>query len=282
MGARKSSKQRKKLPINQVLVGDCIEVMNTFPPESIDMVMFSPPYWGLRDYHVDGQFGLEDTWQEYVEHMRQVGRAIWRILKKEGNLYIVLGDTFMKKHKLGLPWRVRFALNEDGWISRGDIIWHKPNAMPSSVKDRLNTTYEVILHLVKQRKYYYDLDAIREPHKTKYQPFNIRVRDAQKGRLSAKWGDKYSASQSEIEQYDEKLYKYIREISELAKQYDNPGYSGKSNEKTSKAWTSLHKNLRAFRIATKEIIKKHKKHKLKGEIAKILEYAQKPFLSSSW
>lgn len=216
------------LPVNQVLVGDCMDIVKGFPAESIDMVMFSPPYWGLRDYGKDtetvwggypecehewveemsglvhenrnnlrgpqeevagktgtawirkydqktvgfcvkcgawrGQLGLEPNFQMYVAHMVQVCREIKRILKKTGNMYIVLGDTFMKKHKLGIPWRVRFALNEDGWTSRGDIVWHKPNSMPSSVKDRLNTTYEMIFHFVKQKKYYYNLDIIREPH----------------------------------------------------------------------------------------------------------------------
>ncbi len=218
----------KVLPVDQVLVGDCINVMKGFPEESIDMVMFSPPYWGLRDYgegtetvwggssdckhewveevcglvHENrnnlrgsqeevvgktgtawirkydqktvgfclkcgawrGQLGLEPNSQMYIAHMVEVCREIKRVLKKTGSVYIVLGDTFMNKQKLGIPWRIRFALNEDGWISRSDIVWHKPNAMPSSVKDRLNTTYEMIFHFVKQEKYYYNLDAIREPH----------------------------------------------------------------------------------------------------------------------
>jgi len=218
----------KVLPVNQVLVGDCVNVMKGFPAESIDMVMFSPPYWGLRDYgegtetvwggssdcdhewvekvcglvHENrnnlrgsqeevvgktgtawirkydqktvgfcvkcgawrGQLGLEPNFQMYIAHMVEVCREIKRVLKKTGSVYIVLGDTFMNKQKLGIPWRIRFALNEDGWISRSDIVWHKPNAMPASVKDRLNTTYEMIFHFVKQEKYYYNLDAIREPH----------------------------------------------------------------------------------------------------------------------
>jgi len=89
--------------------------------------------------------------------------------------------------------------------------------MPSSVKDRLRNTYEHIFHFVKSKKYYYNLDAIREPHRTKYSPFNIRVRDAQRGKLQAKWGGKYSASESEIQSYNEKLYAYIKEINDLVK-----------------------------------------------------------------
>jgi DNA modification methylase len=102
----------------------------------------------------------------YVEHMVEVCREVKRVLKKTGSMYIVLGDTYQDKNLLGIPWRVAFALMEDGWILRNDIIWYKPNHMPSSVKDRLTQTYEHIFHFVKSRKYYYNLDNIREPHKT--------------------------------------------------------------------------------------------------------------------
>lgn len=145
---------------------DCIDLISKLPDESVNIVMTSPPYWGLRDYGVIGQFGLEKTWQEYVERLRRVGEGIMRVLTKDGSFYLNLGDTFQNKMKLGIPWRVRFALNEAGWISRADVVWHKPNAMPSSVKDRLSCTYEMLFHFVKSRKYYFNLDAIREPHKT--------------------------------------------------------------------------------------------------------------------
>lgn len=184
-----------RLPINQVLVGDCVEVMKTLPAESIDTTMFSPPYWGLRDYGVEGQIGLESTYEMYIAKMVEVCREVKRVLKKTGSMYLVLGDTYaasrsyqvphtkwkvaessiVKKSRkatlpskclVGVPWRVALSLVDDGWILRNDIIWHKPNAMPSSVKDRLSNTHEHIFHLVKARRYYYDLDAIREPHKT--------------------------------------------------------------------------------------------------------------------
>lgn len=150
-----------------------------------------------------GQLGLEPSWQMYVEHMVEVCRELKRVLKRTGSMYIVLGDTYAGSHcgrgdktpfqnyrqikvvgnlydkpspqaniadyqakcLMGVPWSVTFALIEDGWILRNDIIWHKPNSMPSSVKDRLSQTYEHIFHFVKNRKYYYDLDAIREPYK---------------------------------------------------------------------------------------------------------------------
>lgn len=189
-----------EIPINQILCGDCLGVMQTLPKESIDLTMFSPPYWGLRNYGVEGQIGLEPTYQEYVTKMVEVCREVKRVLKKTGSLYLVIGDTYTSgggptrhwgysdpkypkgrtvnyiepqsfkqppyqpKCLMGIPWRVALSLIDDGWTLRNDIIWHKPNNMPSSVKDRLTQTYEHIFHLVKSRKYYYDLDAIREPH----------------------------------------------------------------------------------------------------------------------
>lgn len=196
-----------ELPINQIVCGDCLETMRTFPDDCIDLVMFSPPYWGLRDYGVKGQLGLEPHPNMYVAHMVEVCREVKRVLKKSGSMYIVLGDTYcgggthhgkwkesgkhrlkkgndymsseepqassnlgmdgkwlQPKQKLLIPARVAIALQEDGWILRNNIIWNKPNHMPSSVKDRLTNAYEHIFFFAKSRRYYYDLDAIREPH----------------------------------------------------------------------------------------------------------------------
>lgn len=190
------------LPINQVLCGDCVEVLKTLPDESVDMAMFSPPYWGLRDYGISGQIGLEEHPSKYIKKMVQVCQEVKRLLKKTGSMYIVIGDTYygsgvkdpsdpshgkmtrgsfcaaakasqaiqnkyqtnwlQPKQLLGIPWRVAIALQEDCWILRNDVIWNKPNHMPSSVKDRLTNAYDHIFHFVKSRKYYYDLDAIRE------------------------------------------------------------------------------------------------------------------------
>ncbi len=278
---------------------------------SINFSMTSPPYWGLRDYGIKGQLGLEPTYIEYVEHLRQISKELWRVLTKDGSFYLNLGDTYAgslcgygaksksetgfqdvtrgfyaassarppmanaglkAKCLVGIPWRVALALIDDGWILRNDIIWHKPNGLPSSVKDRLTNTFEHIFHFVKSKKYYYNLDAIRVPHKTKYSPFNIRVRDAQKGRLLSKWGTKYSATESEINAYNEKVYSYIMEISELAKRYRTSGYRGKSTHHTNKGWDEVLKIARAYREATKEVIEKYG---LDGELAKALrDYAQ--------
>jgi len=250
---------RGELPLNEVICGDCIDVMNQLPENSVHMVMFSPGYWGLRDYGMDsvvwggdpdcdhdfeirerkttqggdpgataqvgatkagvqrgvieegfcskcgawkGQLGLEPDYRMYIEHLVEVGRAIKRVLRPDGSWYLNLGDTYSgsggsaghtpetknlgrktfeygafptaaiardidipAKCKMLMPHRVALALIDDGWICRNDIVWYKPNPMPSSVRDRLNTTYEFVFHLVQQEEYYYDLDAIREEPK---------------------------------------------------------------------------------------------------------------------
>lgn len=228
------------LPINQILCGDCINIMKTFPADSIDMTEYSPPYWGLRDYGVQGQIGLEAHPTKYIEKMVQLCQEIRRILKKTGSMYVVIGDTYFggngtygkpkdwqdlhmhqnypsgdfykernklasnwlqSKQLMGIPWRVAIALQEDGWILRNDIIWYKPNHMPSSVKDRLTQAYEHIFHFVKNRKYYYNLDAIREPHKTEFAPFNLRVRDVKRGKGGVSAFGKLKATKEEIENY---------------------------------------------------------------------------------
>jgi len=187
-----------ELPVNQILCGDCIQVMNEFPKASVDLVVTSPPYWGLRDYGVDGQIGLEDHPNKYIESLVLVARQIRRVLKKSGSFYLNLGDTYFgklgfteeyankkqwhpekplrgnckkdgkwlqPKQLMLIPSRTAIALQEDGWVLRNDIVWFKPNHMPSSVTDRLTNSWEHVFHFVKARKYFYDLDAIRKPHK---------------------------------------------------------------------------------------------------------------------
>lgn len=162
------------MKINKIYLGDCRQILRSFPEESIDLVMYSPPYYGLRDYGKDaetewadgwhGQLGLEPNWKMYIDHMIEINREIKRVLKKSGNLYVDIGDTYHQKGLLGIPWRFAFAMIEDGWILRNAIIWYKPNHIPESVKDRLTKTYEYIFHFVKSRKYYYNLDMIRESY----------------------------------------------------------------------------------------------------------------------
>jgi DNA modification methylase len=147
--------------------GDALDVLSTLPSGSVDCCITSPPYFGLRDYGVEGQYGLESSPAEYVERMRGVFAEVRRVLADDGTLWLNIGDSYARqggaKNLLGIPWRVAFALQDDGWILRNDIIWHKPNAMPESVADRLSKRHEHVFLLSKSRTYQFDLDSIREP-----------------------------------------------------------------------------------------------------------------------
>ena len=187
-----------KLPINEIVCGDCLEVMKDWPSDSIDCCVTSPPYWGLRDYGIEGQLGLEKTPEEFVAKMVAIFAEVKRVLKPEGTLWLNMGDSYVSgkgryssvpqtvsgKHRgepidnnrpdlrghdylkdkdlAGTPWRVAFALQRNGWYLRQDIIWHKPNPMPESVRDRCTKAHEYIFLLTKNPRYYYDADAIRE------------------------------------------------------------------------------------------------------------------------
>jgi site-specific DNA-methyltransferase (adenine-specific) len=201
--------------------------------------MTSPPYWALRDYGTKGQLGLEADFRDYVFKLLEVFDELKRVLKKTGSFYLNIGDTYSRggiipaKCMIGIPWRVALALIDRDWILRNDICWNRPNSMPASVKDRLSNTYEHIFHFVKSKKYYYNLDAIRVPHKFAAKPFNIRVRDAQKGRLESKWGTLTRASEREVKGYDEKNYaKYPphepRHFQLLAMNIGHGGHTGKT------------------------------------------------------
>lgn len=202
--------------LNEIICGDSLLVLKTMPSESIDCCITSPPYWGLRDYGVMGQLGLEKTPEEYVAKMVNVFREVKRVLKSTATLWLNLGDSYnshstgkgnvggiegkrknqidntanthrdMKinrskdrttqrwgggqncvtnlkdKDLVGIPWRVAFALQTDGWYLRQDIIWHKPNPMPESVTDRCTKSHEYIFLLSKNSKYYFDNIAIQE------------------------------------------------------------------------------------------------------------------------
>jgi site-specific DNA-methyltransferase (cytosine-N4-specific) len=175
--------------------GDSLEVLRSLPDASVGCCVTSPPYFGLRDYGEAGQYGLEASPAEYVETMRAVFAEVRRVLADDGTLWLNIGDSYnsnpatagshvstglgggisrehqgrisveglARKNLLGIPWRVAFALQDDGWTLRNDIIWHKPNAMPESVTDRLSTRHEHLFMLAKSRTYWFDLDPIREP-----------------------------------------------------------------------------------------------------------------------
>lgn len=189
---------------NMVLYhGDVLDMLKQMPEESVQCVVTSPPYWGLRDYGVDGQLGLEATPAEYVANIVEIFREVRRVLRKDGILWLNMGDSYMshsaksknvggfqgaqmRKNKAysdaqiigrkirpneiglkdkdlcGMPWRVAFALQADGWWLRKDNIWFKDNPMPESCTDRTTTAHEYIFHLTKAAHYYYDSFAIRE------------------------------------------------------------------------------------------------------------------------
>lgn len=174
--------------------GDCLEVMRGMPDEYVHTCVTSPPYFGLRDYGVDGQIGLESRPEEYVERLVEVFREVRRLLRDDGTLWLNIGDSYngsggaggdyspgglkdgqprypgrrianlKPKDLIGIPWMLAFALRDDGWYLRSDIIWAKNNCMPESVTDRPTKAHEYIFLLSKSRQYYYDADAIREPY----------------------------------------------------------------------------------------------------------------------
>lgn len=176
--------------MNKIFIGDAMTILKTLPDQSVHCCVTSPPYWGLRDYGVDGQIGLEATPDEYVVKMVAIFREVRRVLRDDGTLWLNLGDTYAaarsyqvvdNKHKdvgnkighsapigfkqkdlIGIPWRVAFALQADGWYLRSDIIWSKPNPMPESVTDRPTKAHEYIFLMSKSARYFYDSDAIKE------------------------------------------------------------------------------------------------------------------------
>lgn len=188
---------------DKLLIGDVLTRLRELPDESVQCVVTSPPYWGLRDYGEAGQIGLEKTPEEYVQKMVEVFREVRRVLRKDGTCWLNLGDSyagsnsdktaaknpnslsakngqtyggveksikskiqgFKPKDLVGIPWRVALALQSDGWWLRQDIIWSKPNCMPESVTDRCTKSHEYIFLLTKSAKYYYDNEAVKEPAK---------------------------------------------------------------------------------------------------------------------
>jgi DNA modification methylase len=187
------------MKINTIYVEDCQTGLKKIPDKSVNCCVTSPPYYGLRDYGVDGQIGLEETPEQYAEKLVTIFREVRRVLRNDGTLWLNLGDTYynyrgandfstkqtIAKHEghamhspsgkrnsilpnlkgkdlIGIPWMVAFALRADGWYLRQDIIWHKPNPMPESVTDRCTKSHEYIFLLSKSRRYYYDAEEIKD------------------------------------------------------------------------------------------------------------------------
>lgn len=178
-----------------ILNGDALEMLRTLPGESVQCCITSPPYYGLRDYCVSGQIGLEETPDAYISRLVDVFREVRRVLRNDGTLWLNIGDSYghgtgasrkqstnpgvganspdaqnsvgrngnAAKQLIGIPWMLAFALRADGWFLRQDIIWAKNNPMPESVRDRCTKSHEYIFLLSKSKTYYYDADAIAEP-----------------------------------------------------------------------------------------------------------------------
>lgn len=177
-----------------LLCGDAIEKLRTLPEKSINTCVTSPPYYGLRDYGINSQIGLEETPEEYINRLVEVFREVKRVLRGDGILWVNIGDSYSGSGKgpkgkisrdcqnmdkiskggnvptgtkpkdlIGIPWMLAFALRADGWYLRQDIIWAKNNPMPESVKDRYTRSHEYIFMLTKSRKYWFDHEAMQEP-----------------------------------------------------------------------------------------------------------------------
>jgi len=163
--ARKAG--QSALAANQVIHGDALEVLQSWPAALVDCIVTSPPYWRQRDYRASReQVGQEASPATYVQRLTEIFGECRRVMKKTGSLWLVIGDKYDDGQQLGLPWRVALSLIDDGWILRADCIWHKPNAMPSSTKSRPTIDHEYVFFFTKSQDYYYDADAIREPHVT--------------------------------------------------------------------------------------------------------------------
>ena len=172
---------------HEIIIGDCLDSLAELPPDTFQTCITSPPYYQLRDYGVDGQIGLEDSLEEHISALVDVFRAVRRVLRPDGTLWMNYGDAYQDKQLLGLPWRLAFALQADGWWLRSDIIWHKPNPMPSSVTDRPTSSHEYMFLLSPSQKYFYDADAVKEKavcngqrrrdYKPKIDPSGLAVED---------------------------------------------------------------------------------------------------------
>ena len=145
----------------EIKVGNCLQKLQELEEKSIHCCVTSPPYWGLRDYKNNEQLGQEETPEKFVDNLVEVFEGVKRVLRDDGTLWLNLGDTNKNKSLVGVPWMVAFALKDAGWYLRSEIIWHKPNPMPESVKDRPTRAHEQIFLFSKNKKYYYDAESIK-------------------------------------------------------------------------------------------------------------------------
>lgn len=162
----RKSRTRPAAWLDRIILGDALSEMRRLPDRSIDVIVTSPPYYLQRNYGSARQVGRENSADAYVSRLAEYFREALRIVSSRGSLWLVLGDKYVDQQLLGLPWRVALAVQETGWVLRSDIIWHKPNAMPSAVRTRPTTDHEYVFFFTRGAEYYYDADAIREPHVT--------------------------------------------------------------------------------------------------------------------
>lgn len=177
---------------NEIVNGNALDVLRKYPDGKFRCCVTSPPYWGLRDYGLNDQIGAEDRLDDYIRNLLVIFQEVKRVLTDDGTLWLNIGDSYTSgnrtwrdvdkknaargmsyrpptpdglkpKDLIGVPWRLAFALQDDGWYLRSDIIWNKPNCQPESVKDRPTRCHEYVFLLTKSKKYYYDYEAIREP-----------------------------------------------------------------------------------------------------------------------
>ncbi|MBL8151343.1 MAG: site-specific DNA-methyltransferase [Blastocatellia bacterium] len=143
------------------LTGDAIKILKKFPNEYFDCCITSPPYWRHREYNVLG-IGLENTYQEYIANLVSIFVELHRVLKSTGSLWLNIGDSYLDKQLVGIPWRVALSLTDNvRYILRNSVVWHKLKGSPDNSKDKLRSVYEHLFHFVKNKKYYYNIDAIR-------------------------------------------------------------------------------------------------------------------------
>jgi len=207
--------------LNRIIQGDALESLKLLSAESIDCCVTSPPYYGLRDYGIGGQIGLEASPEEYVAKLVEVFREVRRVLKPEGTLWLNLGDSYAgssgchkggsekansnagatnsyimpkpgkPKDLIGIPWMVAFALRADGWYLRSDIIWQKPNCMPESVTDRPTKSHEYLFLLSKSQRYYYDAESIKEDSIHAGKKVTIGEKSLSRGQQTAQGFDRH-------------------------------------------------------------------------------------------
>lgn len=191
------------MPVDTVICGDAAEVLKGFPSESVNMCVTSPPYFGLRDYGMPGQIGNEPSPEEYISRLLEVFREVRRVLREDGTLWLIIGDSYAgsgrgiwskpvderpdnkqlylvkgggapetaskltgklkPKDMIGIPWMLAFAMRDDGWYLRSDVIWEKPNCLPEPVSDRPTKSYEHVFIFARSAHYYYDKEAVMEP-----------------------------------------------------------------------------------------------------------------------